>query len=436
MNAYPFSLIKRADRPFFLVSFKDDNGKYLPPISTKKKNEDEAKEVAFSWLRNGIPQKQNAVQVNALSLKNTVRSITNENEAATILAELKRLGWVKGFIPKNSEASEDFISFLKTFWDWDKSPYIEEKLRKKHGIHKRHCKLQSQAITLYWEKFFSKKLLGEVSTKDISNFIKHMGTFQLSAQRKNVVIKAGTKALRWAYSKSMIETDPTRGHLLFSIETHKRIILTPTIAAAIFKFEWENERAEIGNMLAAVSGIRLGEIQSLRLQDIGNDCIFVRSSWNKEDGTKTTKNNEVRKVELPFPFVIAKLIELAKKNPHGTSPDSFVFWSKKNKDKPMHGTVFLDNLRKALVKIEYTEEQANKILFHGWRHFYTSYMIRKLNKKLLKTQTGHLTDDMIDLYGDHEIDGDIELIQDAGRQVFANIIPEQFLQIEYKPKAA
>jgi len=60
MNAYPFSLIKRADRPFFLVSFKDDNGKYLPPISTKKKNEDEAKEVAFSWLRNGIPQKQNA----------------------------------------------------------------------------------------------------------------------------------------------------------------------------------------------------------------------------------------------------------------------------------------------------------------------------------------------------------------------------------------
>ena len=58
MNAYPFSVFKRTDRPCFLVSFKDDTGKYLPPLSTKKKTEDEAREVAFKWLRNGIPQKR------------------------------------------------------------------------------------------------------------------------------------------------------------------------------------------------------------------------------------------------------------------------------------------------------------------------------------------------------------------------------------------
>ena len=39
MNAYPFSVFKRTDRPCFLVSFKDDTGKYLPPLSTKKKTE-------------------------------------------------------------------------------------------------------------------------------------------------------------------------------------------------------------------------------------------------------------------------------------------------------------------------------------------------------------------------------------------------------------
>jgi hypothetical protein len=56
MNAYPFSIFKRADRPCYLVSFKDDNGKYLPPFSTKKKTEAEALKVAFQWLRDGIPQ--------------------------------------------------------------------------------------------------------------------------------------------------------------------------------------------------------------------------------------------------------------------------------------------------------------------------------------------------------------------------------------------
>jgi len=39
MNTYPFSIFKRNDRPFFLVSFKDEAGNYLPPVSTKKKTE-------------------------------------------------------------------------------------------------------------------------------------------------------------------------------------------------------------------------------------------------------------------------------------------------------------------------------------------------------------------------------------------------------------
>jgi len=436
MNALPFSLFKRADRSCYSVSFKDTTGKYLRPVSTGKKTEPEAIQAAFQMLQNGIQQKQNTVTVQDLTYRDMARNVKTETEAELILTELKRLGWVKGFIIKNSDASADFVSFLKTFWDWDTSPYIEEKLRKKHGIHKRHCKLQSQAIKLYWETFFKGKLLGEITTKEIDNFIKYMGKFEISPERKNVVIKAGTKALRWAFAKSMIEIDPTRGHLLFAGEEQKRSILTPTMAKVIFKLSWKNERALVGNMLAAVTGMRCGEIQALRLQDIGKDCLYVRGSWNKDDGLKLPKNNKIRKVELPFPYLIERLISLAKKNPWGISPDSYIFWSEYKKEIPMHGTVFLDNLRKALIQIGFAEEIAMKFLFHGWRHYYTSYMIRKLDKKLLKSQTGHITDIMVDHYSNHEIIGDRELIQSTGREVFANILPEPILLLEYKPQAA
>jgi hypothetical protein len=57
MNTYPFSIFKRADRPFYMVSFKDENGKFLNPISTKKKTEDEAFQIAYKWLRDGVPKK-------------------------------------------------------------------------------------------------------------------------------------------------------------------------------------------------------------------------------------------------------------------------------------------------------------------------------------------------------------------------------------------
>ena len=149
MNAYPFSVFKRADRPSFLVSFKDDDGNYLPPLSTKKKNEDEAIQVAFKWLKEGIPLKQNKSTVQDLSLKNAARKINSENEAKIIINEFKRSGLVKIYVLSNTEQVEDFITFLKTFWDWKISPYINEQLRKSHGIHKMHCLKQGQAITLY-----------------------------------------------------------------------------------------------------------------------------------------------------------------------------------------------------------------------------------------------------------------------------------------------
>jgi hypothetical protein len=59
MDAYSFCDFKRNDRPFFLVKFKDDDGNYLPPVSTKKKDRDQATKVAIKWLRDGVPQKRN-----------------------------------------------------------------------------------------------------------------------------------------------------------------------------------------------------------------------------------------------------------------------------------------------------------------------------------------------------------------------------------------
>jgi len=336
MSTYPFSVFKKANRNYYQVSFKDDDGKYLPPLSTKKKTEDEAREVAFKWLRDGIPQKNNTLRVNDLSLIDAMRSIKTKDEAETALVELRRLGWVKGFTVKETPAAEGFIQFMTTFWDWDTSPYIREKLRKNHGIHRRHCKLQKQAVTLHWEPFFQGCMMGDITAKEIDDFINHMAKKDLSAGRKNVIIKAGFKPLRWAFSKGMIETDPTRGHILFSGEETERRILTPMIAAAIFRLDWSSKKGKFANMLAAVTGMRIGEIIALRLKNLGPDCLYVKASWNKEDKDKTTKNNDSRNVEVPFPFLMDGLFEIAKQNPWGVSPESYVFWSDYKSTMPMH----------------------------------------------------------------------------------------------------
>jgi len=434
MNDYPFSIFKRADRSCYSVAFKDASGKYLRPVSTGKKNETEAIQAAFAMLRDGITQGKASVTVHDLSLKDMVRRLNTGTEADIVLSEMKRLGWVKSVILKNTPQAVDFPSFLNSFWDWDTSPYINDKLRKKHGIHKMHCLKQGQAIKLYWEPFFKGRYLGEISANDIDDFITHMGKQSLSSSRKNVVVKAGTKPLRWAFSKGKIEIDPTRGHTLFSVEDRERQILSPTAVAAAFRVVWKDQRAKVANMLASVTGMRSGEILALRFQDIGKDCIFVRASWNRADKIKPTKNNQPRTVEVPFPDLISELVKLAQLNPWGATPDSFVFWADTKKDMPMRGQIFVDGLRDALIKIGFSKNEAAKYLFHGWRHFFTSYMVRKLDKKLLKSQTGHKTDIMVARYSDHELIGDKELIQAAERETFAGLLPQQVLLLENKGK--
>ena len=427
MNAYPFSLFKRAGRTNYAVQFKDRKGNFLPAVSTGKANEREATQVAIKMYRlrfsMELEPKPEIEEPPKPAFFGVVQSLKNESEANALLLELKRAGWVRGFIAKDTPGAEEFCSFMHTFWDWDTSPYIEEKLRKKHGLHKRHCRLQGQAITLHWADIFKGRMLGEITPADIDAFIKHLGKKPLSAPRKNGILRAGFKALRWAFAKGMIERDPTRGHILFADEEGERNILTPAQTTEAFKIEWANWKAKLGNILAAVTGLRSGEILALRLRDLGENCIYINGSWNKVDKLKPTKNNKARTVEIPFPDLMKALVELGNSNPWGRGPDSFVFWSTTKSEQPMHGTVFLDCLRKALLATGFTSEEVKGYVFHGWRHFYTSYMINKLNKKLLKSQTGHKTDVMLAKYADHWIEGDRQQIQEAQTSTFAHLLP-------------
>jgi len=424
MNAYPFSLFKRADRNCYSVSFKDDDGKYLPPVSTGKKNEKEAMETAFKMLRDGIPEKKKTVTVQGLTIKEAARKLKTADDVQTMMGELQRLGWIKSYVMKGTQGDEDFIGFLTRFWDWEESPYVKEKLRKEHGIHRRYCLSQKQNVAYYLEPFFKGRLLGEITTKDICDFINHMGEKSVGPARKNIVIKAGTIPLRWAFSKGMIEQDPSRGHLLFSGPTPKRNILTPARAAAMFNAPWKDPREMLGNLLASVTGMRCGEIQALRLQDLESGRIQVRSSWNMFDGLKPTKNKEARTVEVNFPELMDALFTLANRNPWGATPESYVFWSDHGPETPFHGKRFLNSFRNAIIHTGMTEEEARGYVFHSWRHFYTSYMVKDLDTKLLMSQTGHKSKDVFEHYADHETDGDREAIRIAQRRVFAGLLPK------------
>ena len=427
----PFSVFYRSDRHTYYVAFKnEETGRYLPAISTKKTKEADAVRQAWVWFREGVPFKGGSLDLKARSLRDTIRhSDVSLSDAEFIISELKRRGLILSCVFAGAADAVRLVDFLEEFWDFERSPYIREKLRAEHSIHKNYCRSMRGNVKKYWIPFFPSVLLGELLPGDIERFIEYLSGIRsdkdqpLSNVRKNDIIKAGTVPLRWAYRKGRVGQDVTRGLMLFSGKTGERAILTPQLAASIFAQEWADERSKVANMTAMVTGLRAGELQGLCVGDLGDDCLLVRRSWNRTDKLKPTKNNTERAVELPFPSVLRSLRYIASLNPHGYSKDSWVFWSSLSANKPMEQRLFLHGLRDSLKASGVSEAAANGFSFHGWRHFFTTYMRKKVDDKLLQSQTGHKTIPMLNRYSDHLLPGDRDKIREAQREVFSSLLP-------------
>jgi integrase len=430
----PFTLRKVKNKPNFYVAFRSpETGKFMSFITTHKADMAEAYRVALDWLQNGIPKKEGKLDLKQFSLLHHFRKADiTKTEASLIASELQRRGFLKTYVLVDTKQDTDFVEFLLNFWNFDKSPYVQEKLRRKHGIHRRYVNEQLGTIKRFWIPYFKGKLLGEITKQDICGFINHFDTntpihsvpIPQSAKRKNTIIRAGTIPLSWAHKQEMVDTDVTKGIVGFSGKAAERQILTPDLVQAVFSVPWNDERAKLANMLAMVTGMRAGEIQGLRIQDLGQDCLYVRHSWNFQDGLKTTKNNESRIVEVPFPGLMRNISELAKGNPHGVSMESYVFWAQRFSNKPIEQDIFRRDLKHALIKIGLNQETAKTYTFHGWRHYFTAYMRPRIDEKLLQSQTGHKTLVMLNHYAGHKITGDRERIRTAQIETFGGLLPE------------
>ncbi|MDR0378244.1 MAG: site-specific integrase [Spirochaetaceae bacterium] len=288
------------------------------------------------------------------------------------------------YVLSETKQTAAFTEYLLDFWDWEKSAYIKERLRKNHGLHRRYTKEMRAAVAKYWTPLFSGKLLGEAAGQDIERLITHLENYQggpgdpgpKSAKRKNKIIKAGTIPLKWAFHKELIDRDVTVGITWFSGDSKERQILSPEQTAAVFHVQWKDGRARLANMLAMVTGMRAGKIQGLRVQDLGWDCLYVRHSWNFKDGLKTTKNNKSRTVEVPFRSLMHELLELARANPHGQSMDGYVLWAEKLPGKPMEAEIFLRDFRAALLETGTSKESAAAYTFHNVRVVFRAYHSR------------------------------------------------------------
>lgn len=329
----------------------------------------------------------------------------------------------KGKLYESSEKTQDvrdrsyiFEYFAEDWWVWGKCPYIKERKRNGRELTQRFAQTNLAILNRYILPTFGKRDIREITHLEINEWkfemVEEKGLAPKTANNNLSVLRTMTN---FAWSHDIIEVDPCKKvRQMSTLGSKKRGILKKEEVAMLFKNRnnWVNDLGFLMNLIAATTGLRLGEIQALRQSDIKDGYILVQHSYDDKYGLKCTKTRNVRAVPTHREIISAMRVL-------DYGPGTYIF-SLDNPKKPVNKHFPELHLYQALASIGINKEERKKrnITFHSWRHYLnTQLRTSGIADSITRQVTGHATEEMTDYYTHYSSD-DLQAIIGISDKLF------------------
>lgn len=436
----PFYLAKNSSGYYKVCFVNTETGKVINTKSTHTKNKFEANMIASSWVTKGAPEKRTSpsrafnlqqADSSSIDLNSVAQRLTREEASLLIDLLNKRFNFVSSAdclntIPNNSvnlvpnvqsanaEKVSDstkpifLIETLSNFWDFENSEYVKKRIARGYDIKQRNCKEKLGIVKRYWAKYFdADRTVQSLTSRELDDFLMYLRTEKkLSADTVNKTMTAGNMAFEFLIKEGLITSNPLTSVERFKVNAKKRGIPTETEMKKLMELNWDwtDSVNKLAFKVAALFGLRAGEISGLQVCDIdaNADLLYIRHSWNDTDKLKDTKNGDDRIIPIEHGVALEVLMN-ARRNPD-YSDTSFVFWSPKVAGQPMWPSSFEDDFYIAMQKIGISEEQRKErnIVFHSLRHYCATQIAQRASLEIAMKILGHRTEEMTRLYSEHE----------------------------------
>lgn len=448
----PFYLSKNSSGFYKAYFVNTETGKVIATKSTHSTNKFEATQIASNWHLNGLPSarttscsnyKNNSVPSSGMDLQSIVNRLTRDealelnamitarfsfipcgdvvNEKAVVQMTAGAAAVIEADIadteplpsvPKsnNANASEPIflIEALTNFWDFENSEYVKKRQLRGFDIKQRNCKEKLGIVRRYWATYFdADRTVQSLTSRELDEFLLSLRRDRgLSADTVNKTMTAGNMAFEFLIKEGRLEKNPLTGVERFRVQSRKRGIPTETEMKQLMALDWDwtDSVYKLAFKVAALFGLRAGEISGLQVCDIDAvaDLLYIRHSWNDTDKLKDTKNGDDRTIPIEHGIAL-ELLANARRNP-SYSDTSFVFWSSKVNEQPIWPSSFDDDFYIAMQKIGISEEQRKErnIVFHSLRHYCATQIAQRTSLEIAMKILGHRTEEMTRLYSAHE----------------------------------
>ncbi|MBI9103739.1 MAG: tyrosine-type recombinase/integrase [Spirochaetales bacterium] len=354
----PFTVYKRTlssgKRIFYYYTY-DENNKRTNGFSTGKKTRSAAKAYCFELLRQGK------------------------------------------LIPKRG-GNLTFKVYATDWWDWDKCEYIAYR-SKRRTISKSYALTARHTLNKHILPRFGKVPIKTITTYDIEKWqdsFSDMGLANATARLSLTVLRV---MLKEAVRRKLIHTNPAKAVTPLKNESKVTGILKTSEVEKLFDEKnkeklWPTEILYLGNLLAACTGMRLGEVLGVRGESLKDNYILVDKQFNRTLGLTDTKSHGSREVIIPT-NLYKRLQKLSKQNSNG------YLFSRNGGTSPIQGDVLRNALQHAMREIGITDEERKerRITFHSWRHYLnTTLRSNNITDAKLRAMVGHANSQMTDHY--------------------------------------
>lgn len=263
---------------------------------------------------------------------------------------------IKGY---SQQTPPTFGDYAESWWT-DECEYVKAEKDSGRELTKGYISIQRGSLERYLLPAFGKKRLEAIKVPIIEKWQRSLldGTAPVKIPDKAVGKSSQQKPLSPKYVNNLtsllstmlqeakrqgyIEKNPCKDLRGLSDRSKVRGVITAAEAKKIFSSKaWFSDIARVASLLAAVTGMRSGEILAIRHEDVKADHIHVEHSYDARFGLKGTKTGDVR--DLPIPEkVMNDLMKLRAMKQDGQFLFSILG------DKPVSRRYLLDNLHKVM----------------------------------------------------------------------------------------
>lgn len=279
-----------------------------------------------------------------------------------------------------------FSDYFRDFYDKDRCPMLAEKKARGRAMSSQTITSKRAIVTVHLIPSFGSIRLCELKPYMIDEWLIRManeGSYEKSSI--NQLLATLKNILDYAVRHGDLTVNPASSVIPLKINKSKRRAFSDEEIRLLFSHSWDNELVRIMCLLSAVTGMRLGEVRALRIDQIKDGYILVDASYSR-DGIKCTKTGVSRMVPVPK-RVEDLLLSIG-------SGDGFIFAG--SSGKPISATCVSANLCMQLDKCGLSREG---LCFHSFRHYANTKLVAAdINAEKIRASIGHSSESMTEHY--------------------------------------